>query len=202
MRAKSILFFIIIILCISDCTKDKYVYYVKETLKPWAFFKKGSYWIFYNENNGSINSNYISEKEDIYYYPDSPPQYENIYLNISSDFITRYLLFRDKDEASYLSIGFNFNASDPLKVLSTSVIEGSSNVISNTCRLIKVHETLTINGNKFNNVIQTQDTSVYSYGNKVTVNFYFVKNIGLVKQETSYQGTDTIISLLRWHVWQ
>ena len=195
MKIKSTLLVVLIILINCNCTKNKYVYYIKDSIKPWSYFKQGSYWIFYNENTKSLDSNYINKKEDILIQPDSPPQYEHIYINISSNFINHYTIFRNSDD-SYLELGY-------LNVLSASIIEGSSSIISTTCRLINVFDVLTINGNNFKNVIQTQNTSIYNQDTTIT-NYYFVKNIGLVKKEINYLNMDSIStrSLIRWHVVQ
>ena len=186
---------VLIILINFSCTKNKYVYYVKDSIKPWSFFKKGSYWIFYNENTKSLDSNYINKEENIFIEPDSPPQFEHIYINISGNFINHYSIFRDSDD-SYLKLDYS-------NVLSASVIEGSSSIISTTCRFINIYDILNINGNNFENVIQTQNTRIY-YQDTTITNYYFVKNIGLVKKEINYQNMDSIStkSLIRWHVVQ
>lgn len=195
MKIKNILFLILIILINCDCTKNKYVYYINDSIKPWSLFKKGSYWIFYHENTKSLDSTYIGTEENILIQPDSPPKYENIYIHITSDFINYYRIFRYSGD-SYLELS-------GLKVLSASVIERSSSVISTECRLINVFDILTINGNNFKNVIQTQYTSIHN-NDTTLLNYYFSKNVGLVKMEIKYLNIDSIStrSLVRWHAVQ
>jgi len=195
MKTKSILLLILIMLIDCDCTKNKDVYYINNSIKPWSLFKKGSYWIFYHENTQSFDSNYISTEENVLIQPDSPPQYENIYIHITSDFFDYYRIFRNCDD-SYLELSGR-------KVLSASVIEGTSSVISTECRLINVFGILTINGINFKNVIQTQYTSIHNNDTTLT-NYYFAKNVGLVKLEIKYLDTDSIStrSLVKWHVVQ
>jgi hypothetical protein len=165
-------------------------------------FKKGSYWVYLNENTGSIDTNYIYEDEKIYYYPDSPPQYENIYMNFSSVFIKRYLIYIDHFDNSFLRIELNNNNTYiESEVLSESVAQGRSNQVTDECRLVANHNTLKVNGNNFSHVLQTQDSSSISNVKFVT-NLYFVKNVGLIKIESKDENSEIVWSLLKWHVIQ
>ena len=201
MKTKTIIYFTFFLLLLCNCKKEPSVYYVQDSFKEWTVFQKGSYWVFLNENNKSFDSNFINENPSITYIPSTPPQEEIIGINLNSNFIEDYSIRAGAQNISFLRISLYAPDIDPI-ALSTWVTNGTSNQASNYCWLVKVHSTLLINGNTFNNVIQMRDSNNLYDGTKSIKNYYYVKNVGLVKLERKLNEADTIWSLVRWQVLQ
>ena len=187
MKSFRLVFVLLSLLLMNACTKE-HITYVDDSFKLWTYFKNGTYWIYINEKTNTYDTNYIIGDASITYNPDTPPQYEYIHLNLTSNFIKSYVIYVEHHE-SMLKIGLNGPLWANGDVLSSSVIAGTSDSISRECRLINVHDTMMINGTLFANVIQTRDSTVDN-GNTVVADFYFVKNFGLVRFDATIENPD------------
>ena len=81
------------------------------------------------------------------------------------------------------------------------LILGKEDRVTTSCRLIHVYNFLTLNTNTFNNVYHTRDSNKTSTSYTVK-DYYFAKNIGLIKFSIRTPEIDSTWSLVRWHVLQ
>ncbi len=181
------------------CKKQTTTYYIQDSFKPWTLFQKSSYWIYLNEKRNSPDSAFIENQPFSYFTPPSPAtlQYEVINYTYSNCFINDAAIIAGRSSPYYALVDF-FSSSH---VLSAGMLDNTSNKASESCWLVERIDTLIINNNIFTNVLHTRDTNNYPPSLCVK-DYYFVKNIGLIKFSIKTPKYDTTWSLVRWNVIQ
>jgi hypothetical protein len=196
-RIGKLVFYFALFTIIVGCSKRQSTYYIQDSLKEWTFYKTGSYWIFLNETSQNQDSLFIDEDPTSYFTPPEPTntQYEIIKYEINNGFLTTGTLSAGMEDNAFFVFSDFQSGGMPL---STWIINGKSSSISTYSWLIKRFDTLTINKTLFYDVIHTRDSSEKGRAR----DYYFVKNIGLVKFSIRTAQFDSTWSLLRWHVVQ
>jgi len=192
---------ILIIISFFSCSKDE----EKETPQPVGtissslhpfLFKKGSYWIFKNQNTGQLDSVVVNSiSKNIFTVGPSHPgqgsQGQEEYYNIN------YLSTINGSYDEQL-IGY---------VISKGLFSGGYVYLSNhkigeeslNAKLTNIYDSLSIESNLYQNVVKMEN-SKDSYLTS-DLNLYYVDSIGLVKKEII--SNDSIIdtwNLLRYSV--
>jgi hypothetical protein len=85
-----------------------------------------------------------------------------------------------------------------------SLGNSTSNWLSAYCRYVEKIDTLVLNNNKFVDVIHTRssDNNRYPYYENCLNDYYFARNIGLIKYSVQTDTYDSTWSLVRWHTIQ
>ena len=187
----------------SSCSKKKAItYYIDNSFKEWVLFQKGSYWVYFNDSSHMLDSAFVDMQPR---YGLSPPEtehmdhYQSIYYTVTSSFIRDVYIGRDPDE-SYVAIGFFYPKNDVFKALNSGYTNGSWNGSSSFTSLIEKIDTMILNYKKFTNVIHTRTNEVIYDSSQY--DFYFAKNIGLIKFSAKTNSFDSTWSLMRWHIIQ
>jgi len=198
-----LLAYLFISLCtlLYSCKKNSTsVDYIDNSFKPWALFQKGSYWVYLDEKAQIIDSTYINMQPLTYLSPPAPAshQYECITYNISNSFIKTCVLNADGNNP-FLNF-WDFNSDN--EVLDNYSANGNhTQNYSTGFSLVEIIDTVIINSKVFTNVVHTKDTNNY-YLHRWRKDYYFAKNIGLLKFSIKTDAIDSTWSLLRWHTIQ
>jgi hypothetical protein len=200
--------FLLLLTQVSSCHKDdeSHYIYVDNTLKQCLLFQKGSYWIYLNEENQTLDSSYIT----IQPLTEWNSITEMISYSVSNSFIQKVLLVGASDlesnSDSFADIVMSYPSEGYYMALTSAYTLGNStsNWLSAYCHFVEQIDTLFLNNNKFVNVIHTR-ASVNNrcpYYENYLNDYYFAKNIGLVKYSIQGNSFDSTWSLVRWHVIQ
>jgi hypothetical protein len=173
------------------------VYYIDDSFKQWVLFQPGTYWIYLNEKSNTEDSLFVDSTQSHYFQPPPPTQiqHEGIAYSISNGFISSAVIGCGRN-SSYLNLK-DFNSDN--YALGSGVIYNDLNEISPSCWLIEKIDTFIVNNNKFLNVVHTRDTNNYYPHNHIK-DYYFAKNIGLLKFSIKTNTIDSTWSILRWHI--
>ncbi len=189
-------------LLFQSCKKDEpTTHYIPASLKEYAVFQSGSYWIYKNEITGHLDSAFISSPP-VYRYNhsggyDYDPIDEACQINYFGSFIqTAYIYF----DMYYLFFkGYNCQVMDATSYEPGHVfILGSESTLTNIASL----DSMTINNHTFHNVFVTRWQRITSQSDTIRFTSYFVKKIGLIKYDQMMYNTDTTWTLLRSHLVQ
>jgi len=184
-----------------SCKKNSTsVDYIDNSFKPWALFQKGSYWVYLDEKKQIVDSTYINIQPITFLSPPAPAshQYECVTFNISNSFIKTCVINAGGDNPMLTFWDFNSNN----EVLDNYNTNGLGTPLSPIgCSLVEIIDSVVINSNIFTHVVHTKDTNNY-YPHQWRKDYYFAKNIGLLKFSIKTDSIDSTWSLLRWHVVQ
>ncbi|MCX6248790.1 MAG: hypothetical protein NTW10_13780 [Bacteroidetes bacterium] len=197
-RYKSNLWLLLIITTIfaffgHGCKKSDTYYPIQDPFRQWTDFKKGSYWIFLNEVTYKSDSNFIEYTPEDYYYPSEKGEIHHEILLYDIWNLGRITVRGELDNSFLMVSGFHV-AGIYLDFKSTINI---SDDITNFCKVKERLDSMTINGNVIHDVIHTRDTMA-----NIFKDFYFAKNVGIIKCSIKSTDMDTTWSLMRWHVIQ
>lgn len=195
MKIGSVLFLCLASLSIVSCNKHDENYYVQDSFKDWTLFKNGSYWIYLDEKSNTIDSVWVMDfPEEYFYAPDDGGKHYEIIRYTVAD-LAEFILSGGIDE-SYLRIE---GAAGRDIINSSSVTANITDHVSSRCGVINRYDTLQINHIKFPHVIHIRDSSNNSVFFKVA-DYYFARNIGIIKYSVTNDSITISKSLLRWHV--
>ena len=201
MKKNRFILFIVLLIFVFSCNKSSTTtYYISDSFKAWSLFQPGSYWVYLDEKKQMPDSIYLDSKPISYFTPPKPAsiQYEIIDYQISNGFLN-YAAIECGENGSNLGLS-DFYSNDSY-ALSTGVIDNTMTMVSENCRLIERLDTMVINNYKFTNVIHTRDTNNF-LTHIWRKDYYFAKNIGLLKFSIKTPKTDSTWSILRWHIIQ
>jgi len=203
MKIRPFIYCLLFLVLVSSCKKKgTSIYYIDNSFKEWVLFQKGSYWVYLNEKRQVQDSTYINMQPR---YGFTPPEsenldcYEQIYYDVSNSFLRSVSINRDPGD-SYVSLWVFYPDDATFTSLNSSITDGTWSESSNNFELVEKIDTMLLNNNRFINVIHTRSASTY-YDN-LQNDYYYAKNIGLVKFSIKTNAFDSTWSLLRWHVIQ
>jgi hypothetical protein len=184
---------LVLVLLVPSCKKANTVYLLQDSFKGWALFQKNSYWVFLNEKSHLPDSMYIIESPYSWFQPmqNGKYQYEVIDYKFSNGFLLSAEIKAANDYYAVLGLQ-DFNGWNT--VLSSAVVDNLTNLLASG-DVIERLDSIIVNNNKFTNVIHIKDTIQKK-------EYYFAKNIGLFKFSKQIKNTDSVWSILRWHVIQ
>ncbi len=192
---------LLFIILISGCKKfTPTYYYIDNSFKAWTVFQIGSYWVYLNENSQLPDSTYISAKPDSGYNPpvsQDADHYEFISYQVTNGFYQVAEICKEQSD-SYLLLGGFYPRGFWFYVLNSYMTTGPTSISPYSLYVVERLDTLRLNNNLFTNIIHTRDTDYYEGSWKH--DYYFAKNIGLVKFSVKTSAFDSTWSLMRWHV--
>jgi hypothetical protein len=126
-------------------------------------------------------------------------QHEMCGYSVFNGFYTQIVLNGDKDYSDMDIEGLSTVYGTAPSPLDTYIIETGTALPGSdtTLHVFGKIDTLILNNNKFINVIHTRNMGIYKSG--YHYDYYFAKNIGLIKFSVSTVQYDTTWSLMRWH---
>ncbi|MGA3013086.1 MAG: hypothetical protein ABSD71_03510 [Bacteroidales bacterium] len=194
-----LLFFGIFLSWSTGCTKTKNIptNYIPQDLKDCLVFKSGSYWVYLNESNETIDSNYVIGEpvySDILAGFGETDSYSQQCKTIYNGSFIDSVIIIQKNYSIYLNT-FLFSGSE-----STTFIPGQISYIGtkDTLRGLALLDTMTINKKLFQNIYVTQYSSVTTNGKPYVCTAYFVRNLGLIRFDYHYNGNTTRWILLKY----
>jgi hypothetical protein len=185
------------------CKKQKSTtYYVDNEIKEWVLFQKDSYWIYVNEKTQKQDSAYIKmiPREAVSLpWQESADCFEAYYYEVTNSFFLDVGIQRDYDQSVAKLTSF-FPTEGPFPGLTSIILTNPLIDTTKNPALIQIIDTMVINNNIFTNVLHTRNTS--NYYNHLQNDYYFAKNIGLVRYSIKTNSFDSTWSLMRYHVIQ
>ncbi len=198
--------FIVLGLLFFSCKKDPDFYPVSDEFKPWFLFQQGSYWIFRNDSTLDLDSVYIKSPPAYYRYPgdEGYPVREAISIKYQSSFFEFIDVLSSTSGSDFLSI-YIYNSKVLPGLISNFPIKGEYKSTSGSATVLfenlMYYPDYILNFTHYKDVCQTRWTYTEQPLIK-TFNFYFAKNIGLIKVAGNWNDTTRSWSLLRYHVVQ
>jgi hypothetical protein len=193
---------VVIFLCWS-CRKQQQSFYVSDEFKQWTLFKSGTIWIYKNEMTNQSDTAYVNADAisnsggDLNLRPDEVFN-EHIQLSIQSHFLYTFDLNASSPGKDYLIIPNKYGYGSYALRLNLG-IGHPSNTASEGFYLVESFPKLILNNNEFNNVLHTRSYKYYETHDTLIFDYYFAKNIGLIKHSRRFKSTDTTWSLMKWH---
>lgn len=192
--------FILILLIFLGCKREVQLpyYTINNDFLQYVYFKKGSYWIYKNENNELLDSCTLIYPPNV--TPVKPEGLGYNYEEITTFFISKFLSYSKISAQPYYDVSLfeEIGGYSPISIRTSMAVGQKYTYNESVIEQIASYDSIMINDSIFKNVIQTRvalnDSILYSY--------FFAKNIGLIKFEKRYLNTDTTWSLLRWHTIQ
>jgi len=197
---KILLLFVLLNFCLTNCSKKENVehYVISKDLKQWVDFKEGSYWVYFSENSGFIDSCHFIGTKLIYTeyrYEEYGYIYDVIEFPLESTFIHGIVITAEKD-FSYVGIGTN-EGGDGYVLRTNSTIGQKIKVGLSIYEEVEVLDSLNIYNNTFFNVRHTWKKYPLLNGDLIQ-DYYFAKGVGLVKYHQNYLQYDSTWQLIRW----
>lgn len=193
---------ILLIAICSGCEKkNPEKYYFDTNLKSWTYFNKGTYWIYRNEETQLFDTTTILGSGSLFSGSEDANQFEIIHCNIKSGFIREFSGYRDP-LTSFFEIGFFYpDPGNPFALTSTITNGGNNGYYTSSYQTfwcVERLDSLILNDNLFINVIHTRNL-IPSY-DSLQDDFYFAKNIGLIKFSIKTTKFDSSWSVVKWHI--
>lgn len=193
-----------ILIYLTNCKKEPIHYTISDDFRKWVDCQNGSYWVYKNELTGNIDSVYFLGDRlysTDFSYKEQGYSFDFININLKSSFIQSIYISVNADfEFAILDVRGMGSA-----LRTNSEIGQNIKWINGIYRFVNFYDSLKINNNIFHNIIHTRTSLPYhSTNDSIVCNFYFSKNIGLIKFQSEVQisSADTSWSLLRWNVIQ
>ena len=189
-------------LLIHACRKEEpATHYIPASLKAYAVFQAGSYWIYKNEVTGNLDSVFIANSPVFNYNHSGGYDYDPI----DEECLIRYYGSFIQTTRVYYDMYTLFFKSYSCRVIEAASYKpghvftlGSESTLTNIASL----DSMTIYNQTFYNVFITRLQRIPSQSDTSRFTSYFVKNIGLIKYNQMMDNTDTTWSLLRYHIVQ
>jgi hypothetical protein len=212
---KYILLFTLTVIILDGCKKTETeniqlgpLYSIPATLQAWTIYSQGSYWIYRNEK--TLVEDSVSVKHGPYYHKElcyNCPVMEYRWYFPRSLFMVKVDVHGGpngnatafiSDQPSDLEPALTERTLDDPAHADTTIDYGV------VYSLVERLDSLSLNGNVITNVVHTRCALKYrSSGNSAKQwDYYWAKNIGLVRYDITYATTDTAWSVLKWHTVQ
>jgi hypothetical protein len=191
------------IVLVSSCSKNKDPehYKLSDGFKSFVSFKKGSYWVYYNDST-FLNDSVYFLNDPISCTSWDKKEYGYIYDVISCSFIGSFLhnfYISATKEYNYLGVGTNiFNSGEAIR---SDVGVGNKIKWNNGIYQYVEHlDSVKFHNSTFFDVIHTKTAwEYYDTGDSIIRHYYFSRHVGLIKFRQVLGATDTTWSLVRWH---
>ena len=183
---------------LQSCKKEPDYFRLSPEITDYFLFNPSSYWIYENLSTGKTDSVYI-ELGPYRYDDDSQKEtkgviYDNVSMVMHGPFYSSCLLVPSSShnecyiDAGYIIFCTNWDIGVPLK---------NSNRIYYT--LAKL-DSLKQDGYLFKNVVVTSSIVPQYWGDTLTLIYTFARNVGLIKFQKLYFGTDTTWMIKKYEV--
>lgn len=201
MKANILLSIFFLSLIAVSCKKKQDHYLIANEFKQWTVFHKASYWIYKNEKTNLIDSTYLPNDPEFWQFSISEVPTDALTLNFNSSFLNIWSVEGGPEGHSELRIMDTYNET---RALSTELIENPKYYIGtdHSYGVVDVFPYLVINNTNFENVYHSRYAILNTSNDSVIKDYYFAKNIGLVKYEKRIGQNDTVWSLLRYKIFQ
>jgi len=195
-----LLLFVLLSFSLTNCSKKENMehYLISKDFKQWVDFKEGSYWVYFSENSGYIDScHFIGTK--LIYTENRSKEYGYIYdvieFPLESKVIHGIVISAEKD-FSYVGIGTNINGGGYSLRTNSNIGQKIKNGLS-IYEEIEVFDSLNIYNNTFFNIIHTR-TKYPLIDGELIKDYYFSKGVGLIKYHQNFLQSDSTWILLKW----
>lgn len=188
---------------VTSCKKEVQHYTVTQEFKDYFLFQEGSYWIYKEDSTNVIDSAYLS----------GPPQYsvlktgdktkwdptaEQYSVGFQSQILRGYLLLSGYGGNSLLvgvgSLQYTWGIIDHLSPDTNFYMNSAPH---GYIKLYPILPTIEINSIIYSDFFHTR-----FYNDDISCNFYFSKNVGLIKISGYWENKNQSWSLLRCHIVQ
>jgi hypothetical protein len=188
-----------------SCKKELKRYTISEELLKYVYFKEGSQWIYRNETTGVFDTcvlltdptSHVSNRYE-----------EEGYVNdeIMVRFYSSFLIYADIEATpDYDFVRYYCpEGSEPYSLrTNVSVGEKINDKLSNsTYTTIGVYDIFPMNDTVFHFVTNTRTAQYFNSVDSIVCQFYFCRNIGLIKYERKISGNVESWTLVKWKVFQ
>jgi len=194
---------LIVIILATSCAKEGSHYSVSQEFKDYFLFQKGSFWIYKNDSTNVIDSAYLTGSPQYTVLSTgekrkSDPTTEQYFVDFQSQILSGYLILSGEDDNSLLiGVGPILNTWGIIDYLSPDTNFFINSAPQGYIKLWPKLPTIEINSIIFSNIIHTR-----FYNDNLNCNFYFAKNIGLIKISGYWENKNQSWSLLRYHIIQ
>jgi len=195
---------ILAIVMIASCKKEGHHYSISQEFKDYFLFQKGSFWIYKNDSTNSIDCTYMATPPsfEIYKTGDhqkSDPTVEQYQVPFTSGIFKGFEMVSKTDSHDYLLFYINpdpdaYGMIDQLIYDRNYYFEPRPQGYFKVLPLIPSYD---LNTNTFYQVINTRFINTSELD---TFNFYFAKNIGLIKISGYWESKNQSWSVLRYHI--
>jgi hypothetical protein len=207
LKGKTGTLLVLVLVFFFGCKKEnkETYFYVYDSIKDWVYFSEGSYWVCLNEKTNKERSCYLNMIPTHGFAPpagEGSIHFEGYYYDLTSSLIPWVSITCDPSN-SYAELGSFYQSGLGFIALTSGITKNilartkGCSVDSTPCQLVEIIDTLQLNNNRFFNVIHTRASYQY-YGNFQN-DYYFAKDVGLIKFRIKASSIDTTWSLLRWH---
>jgi len=186
----------------SGCKKERTHYHISDEVKKYGLFQQYSYWIYYNEATQESDCTFV-ELPPVFFTenesdPMDEPLIDNVFIYLDSPILSSLRL-----TGNYLINVFKLH-SQRISFIA-GITQNSSRIIgSSTYRRVVIYDSMYVLGKCFHNVLHTSYSTLMEIGStdSLIYEFYMVPYIGMVKIRKTFQQTDTVWSLQRYHVYK
>jgi len=209
---KDLLLLILPVILFAGCRKQTTeqqqlgpLYSIPDNIQQWTIYNQGSYWIYLNEKTQETDS--VSVKHGPYYHKDlcyNCPVREYRWYYLRSSFLFKIDIHGGPDGNATAYIVPNISSIVPAlteKSLDDPAHADTTIGYYYAYSVVERLDSLILNGNTIHDVLHTRLTykqDCYSDCVK-TWDYYWVKNLGLVKITKTYANRDSTWSLVRFH---
>jgi hypothetical protein len=191
-----------------SCKKEPEFYPISDNFKGWFLFQNGSYWVFQNDSTGTLDSVYLTSTPKSYRVPGSQksdPILEAIFVQYHSSFFEAIDVVSGISGNDYLSVIFFSTTNEILGLIYNLPVPGTYSRLylgkGILFQNLLFYPNFELNIKNYNSVYQTRCTNINNYRTD-TYNFYFAKNVGLIKLSGTWNDTTRSWSLIRHSVIQ
>ncbi len=211
MKSRKIINIITIIFILNTslfCKKEAKHYSIPEDFKQCCLFKKGSYWTYIEDSLKILDSTFIINSPSYAIVKTGEGKYDPTIEQYNISFISKILLYqtirgslKGHDDLfialndSAFSIGLVYNLPNNIKY------EYYGAPTNGYITKIKLYDSVEINGKSYYDILQT----VYKGENYIypyifdSINFYYAKNLGLIKITGEWNSHKHSWSIVRIH---
>jgi|GEM_PF-878980 len=199
LKGKILVILIMLGICLTGCKKEANRYLITDEFKEWTVFKIGSYWLYKNETSLKIDSSYVttvpvSNLPNLENTPSDEVFFEIMNYSLQGPFFGTFQI--DSRSACVYVINSTKFYYVPVLVY----------FYSTGFEMVEFIPDIKINDINFKNVIHTRhydyrsiSTDSVPLNDTVTIDSYFVKNVGIIKYIQKIGKSDTTWTLLRYH---
>jgi hypothetical protein len=194
---------LIILILFVACTKEGRLYTVTQEFKDYFLFQKESFWIYKNDSTNVIDSTYLTGSPQYMILKTGDktkwdPTVEQYFVGFQSQILSGYLILSGEDDNSLLvGVGPIPNTWGIIDHLTPDTNFYINSAPHGYIKLYPKLPTIEINSIIYSNFFHTR-----FYNDEINCDFYFAKNIGLIKISGYWENKNQSWSLVRYHIVQ
>lgn len=206
-----------LLLLFAGCTKEPEYYYVEDEMKPWTFYKEGSWWVYLNDKTGTTDCTWVSRfsKTDHITGGNGSSDTERHYEVYGYSFEGKIFDYAEIQARERHPDVMYDGSQYSLHGISAQTVQLSYGWLNHpgfyknnrdmelyNYGVKQVHPEETFNGIRYTNVYQLQTEAIDYFGDSLVTEAHLVVNKGIVKFRVYKEGIDTTWTLLRSNIVQ